>query len=80
MPAFAQTIAAGVVITAGLLLIALAVIAIFRPAFARHFLLSFAKTAATHYVEMAARTVVGIALIVASPRMLAVPPAPEETT
>lgn len=70
MPVLAQFIAAGVVITAGLFLITLAGVTLTRPALARHFLLSFAKTAGTHYIEMAARILVGIALIVASPLML----------
>jgi hypothetical protein len=70
MPAFVQPIAAGIVVTAGLFLIALAVVALARPAQARHFLLGFARTAASHYAEMAARIVAGGALVVASPRML----------
>jgi hypothetical protein len=70
MPAFAQSVAAGIVITAGFYLIALAAVAIARPAFARRFLLGFAQTAAVHYTEMAARILVGVALFVASPRML----------
>jgi len=70
MPAFAQTIAAGIVVTAGFYFIALAAVALARPALARRFLLGFAQTAAAHYTEMAARVLVGVALIVASPRML----------
>ena len=70
MPAFAQTIAAGIVVTAGFYLIALAAMALARPALARRFLLGFAQTAAAHYTEMAARILVGVALVVASPRML----------
>jgi hypothetical protein len=70
MPAFAQTIAAGIVVTAGLYLIALAAVALARPVLARRFLLGFTQTAAAHYTEMAARILVGLALIVASPRML----------
>ena len=70
MPAFAQTVAAGVVVVAGLYLIALAVVALVRPASARRFLLGFAQTAAAHYTEMAARILVGVALVVASPQML----------
>src|SRR5688500_10046984 len=70
MPAYVQPIAAGIVVTAGLFLIGLAAVALARPAIARHFLLGFARTAATHYAEMAARILVGGALVVASPRML----------
>jgi hypothetical protein len=70
MPAYVQLTAAGIVVTAGLFLIALAMFALARPAIARHFFLGFARTAATHYVEMAARIMVGGALVVASPRML----------
>jgi len=70
MPAFSQTIAAGIVVTAGFYLITLAVVALARPALARRFLLGFAQTAAAHYTEMAARILVGVALVVASPRML----------
>ena len=70
MPAFAQTVAAGVVVVAGLYLVALAVVALVRPASARRFLLGFAQTAAAHYTEMAARILVGVALVVASPQML----------
>ena len=70
MPALAQTVAAGVVVVAGLYLIALAVVALVRPASARRFLLGFAQTAAAHYTEMAARILVGVALVVASPQML----------
>lgn len=70
MPALGQTVAAGIVVTAGLYLIVLAVIALARPALARRFLLGFAQTAVAHYTEMAARILVGVALVVASPRMV----------
>ena len=70
MPAFAHTVAAGIVIAAGVYLIALAAVALARPALARRFLLGFAQTAAVHYTEMAGRILVGFALLVASPRML----------
>jgi len=70
MPAFAQTIAAGIVVIAGLYLIALSAVALARPVLARRFLLGFAQSAAAHYTEMAARVLVGIALVIASPRML----------
>jgi hypothetical protein len=66
----AQAIAAGLVIFAGFCLIALAAVALARPALARRFLLGFAQTASAHYTEMAARILVGVALVVASPRML----------
>lgn len=70
MSAFAQTIAAGLVVIAGLCLITLATVALARPAVARRFLLGFAQTATAHYTEMAARILVGVALVVASPRMV----------
>src|SRR5688572_22109348 len=70
MPAFAQALAAGVVVFAGLFLILFAAIALARPALARRFLLGFAQTAAAHYTEMAGRILVGGALVVASPQML----------
>lgn len=70
MPPIAQTVAAGVVVTAGFYLISLAAVALARPSLARRFLLGFAQTAAVHYAEMAARILVGVALLVASPRML----------
>jgi hypothetical protein len=70
MSPFAHGIAAVIVVTAGIYLIALAAVALARPALARRFLLGFAQTAAVHYTEMAARILVGLALLVASPRML----------
>lgn len=70
MPAFVQALATGVVVAAGFFLIGLAFIALARPALVRRFLLGFAQTAAAHYIEMAGRILVGLALVVASPRML----------
>ena len=70
MFAFAQVVAAGIVVFAGFFLIALAAMALSRPAVVRRFLLGFAKTATAHYSEMAARILVGGALVLASPRML----------
>ena len=70
MPAFLQSIATGIGVIVGLFLIALAAAALVRPAMARRFLLGFARTAAAHYTEMAARVLVGAALMIASPRML----------
>jgi len=70
MFAFAQVVAAGLVVSAGFFLIALAAIALARPDLARGFLLRFAKTAKAHYAEVAARILVGVALVLASPRML----------
>jgi hypothetical protein len=70
MFAVAPVVAAGIVVSAGFLLIALAAMALARPALARGFLLRFAKTAKAHYTEMAARIVVCVALVLASPRML----------
>jgi|SRR5688572_23153478 hypothetical protein len=70
MPASVQIVALGIVVVAGLYLIALAVVALARPALARRFLLGFAQSAGVHYAEMAARIIVGAALFIASPRML----------
>jgi hypothetical protein len=70
MSVFAHTIATGVVLIAGFYLFFLAAIALARPVLARRFLLGFAQTAAAHYTEMVARILVGIALVIASPRML----------
>ncbi len=70
MFAFAQVVAAGIVVSAGVCLIALAAVALARPDLARRFLLGFATTATAHYTEMGARILVGVALVIASPRML----------
>lgn len=70
MTPLVESIAVCIVVIAGLYLIALAVVAFVHPELARRFLLGFARTAAIHYAEMTARIVVGIALVVASPRML----------
>jgi hypothetical protein len=70
MPALAQSIAICIVVVAGLCLIALSIVALVKPASARRFLLAFAQTATAHYAEMSARILVGIALVIASPRML----------
>jgi hypothetical protein len=70
MPALVQDIATCIVVASGLYLVALSVVALVKPASARRFLLGFAQTAAAHYAEMAARILVGIALVIASPRML----------
>lgn len=70
MPATVQNIALGTVVVAGLFLIALSVVALLKPASARRFLLGFAQTASAHYAEMATRILVGVALVIASPRML----------
>jgi hypothetical protein len=70
MPTFIQLSASGIVVMAGLCLMVLAVVALARPLLARRFLLGFAQTASAHYTEMAARVLVGVALVIASPRML----------
>jgi hypothetical protein len=70
MFAFAQVVAAGIIVSAGVCLIALSAVALARPDLARRFLLGFAATATAHYTEMGARILVGVSLVIASPRML----------
>lgn len=54
----------------GLYFIALAAVALFRPAQANRFLLGFAGSAFTHYTELVLRLVAGAALLFHAPRML----------
>lgn len=63
-------LALGVVVLAGLYLVALGLAALIAPARARRFLLGFASTLRLHLVEMGLRMLVGAALVVAAPRML----------
>lgn len=69
LPPFVQSVAVGIVFVAGLFLVVLALVALVRPDLGRRFLLGFAETATAHYAEMTTRILVGLALIIASPRM-----------
>ena len=53
----------------GLYMIALGVVSIVVPARATRFLLSFAATQSLHFVEILLRAIVGVAFILAAPRM-----------
>ena len=58
-----------VVVACGLALIAFTGVAFAQPARAERFLMSFASSARTHYVEMAFRLLIGTSLVVLSPTM-----------
>ena len=62
-------VAAVVVVVFGLSLITFTGVAFAKPARAERFLMSFATSARTHYVEQACRLVVGAALVVLSSTM-----------
>jgi hypothetical protein len=62
-------VAAIVVVAFGLLLIVFTVVAFARPAHAEQFLMRFASSARTHYVEQLFRLLVGAALILLSSAM-----------
>jgi len=62
-------IAVFVVVAFGLILIALTRVAFATPALAERFLMRFASSARTHYVEQVFRLLVGAALVVLSPGM-----------
>lgn len=53
-----------IVVLAGLFLIALGAAALFKPGVASAFLLGFASTPTRHYAELAARFIIGVALVV----------------
>ena len=63
-------IAFAVVVLVGLYLVVLATVSLFFPAQANRFLLGFAGSASTHYIELFVRTVVGGAFVLHAPRML----------
>jgi hypothetical protein len=62
-------VAAFVVVAFGLLLIAFTGVAFAKPAVAERFLMRFASSARTHYVEQVFRLLIGVALVVLSPVM-----------
>jgi hypothetical protein len=64
-----SVMAAVVVVAFGLLLIALTGVAFAKPAIAERFLMRFASSARTHYVEQGFRLLIGAALVVLSPAM-----------
>jgi hypothetical protein len=62
-------VAAFVVVAFGLILIAFTGVAFAKPAVAERFLMRFASSARTHYVEQVFRLLIGAALVVLSPAM-----------
>jgi hypothetical protein len=64
-----QTLALVVVLLSGLFLVTLGAATMLTPVRAAGFLLAFAATARTHFLELAIRAVAGGAFIVHSPRM-----------
>lgn len=58
-----------IVVTAATYLVTLGVGAFLRPESARRFLGGFATTRRLHFVELALRTLVGIAFVISAPRM-----------
>ena len=64
-----RQVAAVVVVGFGLLLIVLTGVAFAKPAIAERFLMRFATSARTHYVEQIFRLLIGAALVVLSPAM-----------
>ncbi len=64
-----QSVATFVVALAAFYLLALGVTAAVRPASAKRFLEAHASTARLHFIELALRLVIGVALILAAPHM-----------
>src|SRR5262245_53433532 len=64
-----SAVAAVVVVVFGLSLITFTGVAFAKPARAERFLMAFAASARTHYVEQALRILVGVALVVVSSTM-----------
>ncbi len=64
-----SVVAAIVVVAFGLFLIALTGVAFAKPVIVERFLIRFASSARTHYVEQAVRLLIGAALVVLSPVM-----------
>lgn len=62
-------VATVVVVAFGLVLIAFTAVVFAKPAIAERFLMRFASSARTHYVEQAFRLLVGAALVALSPAM-----------
>ena len=64
-----SVVAAVLVVAFGLLLIAFTGVTFAKPAMAERFLMRFASSAQTHYIEQAFRLLIGAALVVLSPAM-----------
>lgn len=64
-----NTLAAVIVVLAGIWLIGLAVAAIAKPDFVKQFFDKFASSAFTHFLEMFLRLIVGAAFVIYSPQM-----------
>jgi hypothetical protein len=64
-----RDVAAVVVVVFGLSLVAFTGVAFAKPARAERFLLAFASSARTHYVEQVVRIVIGVALVILSSTM-----------
>lgn len=58
------------VLSAGLYLIALALVSFLKPDWASGFLLGFASSASIHYLELAIRIAIGSAFVISAPRMM----------
>lgn len=63
-------VALAIVVLSGVFLLALGATALFRPPWARRFLLGFAGSSTKHYVELGIRLLVGAAFILAAPSMV----------
>ena len=70
MNAILHAVTFAVVLLFGLFLMALGVASLFAPAKAKLFLLGFATSALTHYLEMALRLVVGSSILYHAPRLM----------
>jgi hypothetical protein len=64
-----NSLAVVVVVGCGLFLVGLGATAFARPAVVERFLMSFASSARTHYLEQAFRLLIGASLVVLSPAM-----------
>ena len=64
-----SAVAAIVIVAFGLVLIAFTGVVFTKPAIAERFLMHFASSARTHYVEQVLRLLIGAALVVRSPAM-----------
>ncbi|MDZ4048419.1 MAG: hypothetical protein U1E00_08840 [Pseudoxanthomonas sp.] len=65
-----STLAVAVIVLAAAYLVGLGICALAAPALARRFLLGFVGTVRLHYLELALRVLVGVALVVRGPQML----------
>ena len=64
-----MTLAFVVLTLAGIYFLLLGIGCLFAPALARRFLLGFAGSAFKHYLEMAIRMIVGIAMVIQAPHL-----------